>query len=343
MAEVKDLSVIITNDSVDVSSRLGSVLDSSGFKVLIKNITSREELGEELRNAQIDIILAHQDFTTPSAAEVLQDLNRLNRDVPVIIIATEPNGADAANGIRVGARDVVGIDEDQHLIAVINRELKNRADRSKHRDTLRRFYASENRYQQLLQYARLPMAIIHESMFVLVNDAFSDLFDIDKEEADALPIVDILDKEAQASYKEILKKFTSSPDSFPGAEIITSITNETGQKTNVKIDLNTVQYNDENCLQLKIEPQLGSTSAQKAAASSGPTAPRNKLVQHIESCISIAHSNKKDSSLLCLEIDAFDKLQETLGIAAFDDLYTNFIEFVCENFPERIISVFDNN
>ncbi|MEQ9209333.1 MAG: hypothetical protein RLN96_05755, partial [Pseudomonadales bacterium] len=106
MAEVKDLSVIITNDSVDVSSRLGSVLDSSGFKVLIKNITSREELGEELRNAQIDIILAHQDFTTPSAAEVLQDLNRLNRDVPVIIIATEPNGADAANGIRVGARDV---------------------------------------------------------------------------------------------------------------------------------------------------------------------------------------------------------------------------------------------
>jgi len=343
MAEVKDLSVIITNDSVDISSRLGSVLDSSGFKVLIKNITSREDLGEELRSAQIDIILAHQNFSTPAASEVIQDLNRLNRDVPVIIIADEPNGADVASGIRLGARDVIGIDEDQHLVAVINRELKNREDRSKHRDTLRRFYASENRYQQLLQYARLPMAIIHESMFVLVNDAFSDLFDIDKEEADALPIVDILDKEAQAKYKEILKNFTVSPDSFPGAELTTTITNNTGQKTNVKIDLNTVQYNDENCLQLKIEPQLGNTSAQAAAAASGPTTPRNKLVQHIESCISIAHSNKRDSSLLCLEIDAFDKLQETLGITAFDDLYDSFIEFVCENLPDHIVSVFDNN
>ena len=233
-----------------------------------------------------------------------------------------------------------GIDEDQHLVAVINRELKNREDRSKHRDTLRRFYASENRYQQLLQYARLPMAIIHESMFVLVNDAFSDLFDIDKEEADALPIVDILDKEAQAKYKEILKNFTVSPDSFPGAELTTTISNNTGQKTNVKIDLNTVQYNDENCLQLKIEPQLGNTSAQAAAAASGHTTPRNKLVQHIESCISIAHSNKRDSSLLCLEINAFDKLQETLGITAFDDLYDSFIEFVCENLPRPYCQCF---
>ena len=85
------------------------------------------------------------------------------------------------------------------------------------------------------------MAIIHESMFVLVNDAFSDLFEIDKEEADALPIVDILDKEAQAKYKEILKNFSSSPDSFPGAELVTSITNNTGQKPSVKIDLNTVK------------------------------------------------------------------------------------------------------
>ena len=187
------------------------------------------------------------------------------------------------------------------------------------------------------------MAIIHESMFVLVNDAFSDLFEIDKEEADALPIVDILDKEAQAKYKEILKNFSSSPDSFPGAELVTSITNNSGQKTSVKIDLNNVQYNDENCLQLKIEPQLGNTSAQAAAAASGPTTPRNKLVQHIESCISIAHSNKRDSSLLCLEIDAFDKLQETLGITAFDDLYDSFIEFVCENLPDHIVSVFDNN
>ncbi len=343
MAEVKDLSVIITNDSVDVSSRLGSVLDSSGFKVLIRNITSREELGEELRSAKIDIILAHQDFKTPAPSEIVQDLNRLNRDVPVIIIADEPNGADIATGIRQGARDLVGIDEDQHLVAVINRELRNREDRSKHRDTLRRFYASENRYQQLLQYARLPMAIVNESMFVLVNDAFSDLFDIDKEEADALPIVDILDKEAQAKYKEILKNFSNSPDSFPGAELVTSITNANGQKTSVKIDLNTVQYNDENCLQLKIEPQLGNTSAQASAPASGPTSSRNKLVQHIESCISIAHSQKRDSSLLCMEIDAFDKLQETLGIAAFDDLYSSFIDFVCSNLPDHIVSVFDNN
>jgi len=344
MAEVKNLSVLITHNSVDESSRLGSVLDNSGYKIIARHINSREELGEELRGSQIDIILAQQEYETPSPAEIIQDLNRLNRDVPVLIITSELTGADVAAGLRIGARDVVAIDEDQHLVAVVNRELKNREERSKHRDTLRRFYASENRYQQLLQYARLPMAIVHESMFVLVNDAFAELFEIDKDEADALPIVDILDKESQSSYKDILKQFTRSPDSFPGAELKTTITSAEGEKVEIQIDLNSVQFNDEECLQLKIEPQLGQAATDATAvASSGPTSPRNKLVQHIESCISVAHSEKKDSCLICIEIDAFEQLQETLGIGSSDEFYSVFTDFICETYEDRIISIFDNN
>lgn len=343
MADVKELSVLITHNSVDESSRLGSVLDNSGFKIIARHINSRDELGEELRGSQIDIILAQQEYETPAPAEIIQDLNRLNRDVPVLIITEELTGADVAAGLRIGARDVVAIDEDQHLVAVVNRELKNREERSKHRDTLRRFYASENRYQQLLQYARLPMAIVHESMFVLVNDAFAELFEIDKDEADALPIVDILDKDAQSAYKDIVKQYSRSPDSFPGAELNTSITSSEGEKVEVQIDINSVQFNDEECLQLKIEPQLGQAASENSAASSGPTSPRNKLVQHIESCISIAHSDKKDSCLMCVEIDAFEQLQETLGIGASDELYSVFTDFICETFEGRIISIFDNN
>lgn len=345
MAEIKDLSVLITHSSVDESSRLSSVLDNSGFKIIVRHINSREELGEELRGSQIDIILSEQEYETPSPSEVIQDLNRLNRDVPVLIVANKVTGADIAAGIRIGARDVVTIDEDQHLVAVVNRELKNREERSKHRDTLRRFYASENRYQQLLQYARLPMAIVHESMFVLVNDAFSELFEIDKEEAEALPIVDILDKEAQTSYKDIVKRFSKAPESFPGAELSTTTTSSEGEKINIRIDLNSVKFNDEDCLQLKIEPQLSKSSANNAAVttSAGPTSPRNKLIQHIESCISIAHADKKDSCLLCVQIDAFEQLQETLGIGSSDQLYSAFTDFICDNYENRVISIFDNN
>jgi len=188
------------------------------------------------------------------------------------------------------------------------------------------------------------MAIVHESMFVLVNDAFAELFEIDKDEADALPIVDILDKESQSSYKDILKQFTRSPDSFPGAELKTTITSAEGEKVEIQIDLNSVQFNDEECLQLKIEPQLGQAAADAtAAASSGPTSPRNKLVQHIESCISVAHSEKKDSCLICIEIDAFEQLQETLGIGSSDEFYSVFTDFICETYEDRIISIFDNN
>ena len=337
MAEVKNLSVLISHASVDTFSRLVSVLQSSGFNIIASHVDSRESLSEELRDSRIDLILAQQEYKTPSPAQTIYEVKGLNRDIPVLIMTDELTGADVAAGIRIGARDVIAIGEDQHLAAVVSRELKDREERSRHRDTLRRFHASESRYQQLLQHVQLPMAIVHESMLVLVNDDFAELFDIDKDEADVLPIADILDKDARRSYRKIVKQFTGSPDKFPGAELNISLTSKEGGKTEVQIDVASIQFNGEECLQLKIEPQLEQASA------GATVAPRNKLVQHIASCIGVAHSEKKDSCLLCIEIDAFEQLQDALGIGSAAELYSVFTDFICETFEGRMISVFDHN
>ena len=342
MAELKDISVLFTHASVDDASRITSVLDNSGYRVRAYQAQSRDQLSAELRANLLDVILGDLDSPTLPPRELLQEITRLNKDVPVVLTSKKPDGSLAAQNIKLGAKDLVGIDEDQHLIAVINREIANREERARHRDTQRRFYASENRYQQLLQFARLPMAIVQDSMFLMVNESFADLFDIPQEELENMPFIDLLDKDSQGQFKKIYKDFVRAPETFNGADLL--VTPPKGLGGAVKMELNAVKFNDQDCLQVRLEPNFG--VAHGAPAAGGPSSEiltRHKLVQHIGSCITRAHQDGKDSSLFCIEIDGFDKVQETLGLGASDELYQALIQFVQTRFGGSNMNSFETN
>ncbi len=345
MAELKDISVLLTHDSFDDASRLTSVLDNSGYRVRAHQAASREELANEIRSNPLDVILAQMDSTSLTPRDLLQELSRLNKDVPVILISSRHEGGQVAQGIRLGAKDVVSIDEDQRLVAVVNREIANREDRAKHRDTQRRFYTAENRYQQLLQFARLPMAIVHDSMFLMVNEAFAELFDMPQDDIQDMPFIDLLDKEGQQEFKGVYRKFSEAPESFNGAEV--SVTPPNGLGESIKMELNAVKYNDEDCLQVRVEPRWAQRAAggaeEPASSNEGGLLPRHKLVQHIGSCISVAHQDGQDSCLLCIEIDGFEKLQESLGLGVSDELYHAVIEFVASKFEGKATTNFETN
>ena len=287
MAELKDISVLFAHDSADDASRVTSVLDNSGYRVRAYQANTKEALANEIKNNSLDVILGQMNSSSLPPKTLLQEISRLNKDVPVILINPTHDNSIVAQGIRLGAKDVVAEEEDQRLIAVVNREIQNREDRAAHRDTQRKFYTSENRYQQLLQFARLPLAIVQDSMFVMANEAFAELFNLPHDEIEEMPFIDLLDKAGQQSFKELYKDFVNNPDAFNGAEILT----KTGESTeSIKMELNSVKYNDEDCLQIRVEPKYGMGTAAIAAENSNGgdgLLPRHKVVQHISSAINI--------------------------------------------------------
>ena len=346
MAALKDISVLFTHDSIDDASRITSVLDNSGYRVRAYKASSKEELANELKSNPLDVILSKMDSTTLPPKDLLQGLSRLNKDVPVILISAQYESSSVAQGIRLGAKDVVALEEDQRLVAVVNREVRNREERTQHRDTQRKFYTSENRYKQLLQLARIPMAIVQDSMFLTVNEAFAELFEQTQNDIEDMPFIDLLDRSGQREFKEVYKHFVKNPDSFNGAEIASHIAND--QSTSIKFEINSVKFNGEDCLQIRVEPQLFNVeettrlSDETELPQSG-LLPRHKLVQHISSCINIAHQESQDSCLLCIKIDGFEKLQEGLGIGVSDELYHALITFILEKFEGKAINNFETN
>lgn len=346
MAELQDISILIIDDSFEEISRISSVLDNSGFRVRSHKVETEDELVELFNSEQIDAILLKESNEPLTPKILFQTLTRLHKDIPALILAPSLDGKETAQHIRMGAKDVIAEDEDQHMVAVISRELKNKLSREDHRDVLRKLSASENRYQQLLEYSKLPIAIVQESMFVLVNESFCDIFELDREDTDALPVVDILDKAARQTFKDLYKKYLKGPEVFGTAELTTTFADSLGESKELKIEINTVKYNDEDSLQLIIEPPAGEAGGEVFTDPSGAM-PRHRMIQFVDNCIGLASSKaleeNSDSCLVCIEIDGYENMQEEQGIGLADELYGVFQIFVSEYFSGKPLCAFDAN
>ena len=310
MAELQDISILIIDDSFEEISRISSVLDNSGFRVRSYKAETQEELEEQLNSENLDTILIKQNNEPVTPKILFQTLNRLHKDIPGLVLAPSLSGKETAQFIRMGAKDVIAEDEDQHMVAVVSRELKNKISREDHRDVSRKLSASENRYQQLLEYSKLPMAIVQESMFVLVNESFCEIFELSEEDTDALPVVDVLDKNARQTFKDLYKKYLNAPEAFGTGEITTTFVDSLGDSKEIKVEVNAVKYNDEDSLQLKIEPPTAEPGGEVFTDPSGAM-PRHRMMQFIDNCIGLASSKtpgeSKDSCCLLYTSDAADE------------------------------------
>ena len=346
MAELQDISILIIDDSFEEISRISSVLDNSGFRVRSYKAETQEELEEQLNSENLDTILIKQNNEPVTPKILFQTLNRLHKDIPGLVLAPSLSGKETAQFIRMGAKDVIAEDEDQHMVAVVSRELKNKISREDHRDVSRKLSASENRYQQLLEYSKLPMAIVQESMFVLVNESFCEIFELSEEDTDALPVVDVLDKNARQTFKDLYKKYLNAPEAFGTGEITTTFVDSLGDSKEIKVEVNAVKYNDEDSLQLKIEPPTAEPGGEVFTDPSGAM-PRHRMMQFIDNCIGLASSKtpgeSKDSCLACIQIDSYEDIQEALGLGLADELYGVFQLFVSEHFPGKPLCAFDSN
>ena len=346
MAELQDISILIIDDSFEEISRISSVLDNSGFRVRSHKAETEEELADQLNSENLDIILIKQNSESLSPKVLFQTLNRLEKDVPSLVMVPTLSGKETAQFLRMGAKDVIADDEDQHMAAVISRELKSKALREDYRNVSRKLSSSEHRYQELLEHSKLPIGIVQESMFVLINESFCDIFELDQDDTDALPVVDLLDKDARQTFKDLYKEYVSAPDAFGNEEFTTDFTDSLGTVKNIKIEVNTIKYNDEDSLQLKIDSPKTEVSAEVFTDPSGAV-PRQRMIQLIDNCIGLTSSKNsdetKDSCLACIQIDAYDDIQEAEGIGSADELYGVFQLFVSEYFTEKPICAFDSN
>ncbi len=338
MTTANTIRLLLLNNSKTEAERLVSMLHASGKPNRAQYVENEESLIKLLQEQTWDLLIGKNNTTNPPPANAIKQIQRLNKDVPVILLNDAEDPSAIVKGLKLGAMDVINVDDDQHLLLVIDRELRNREQRQAKRSADRRFREAEKRSQQFLDSSRDAIAYVQDGLYLYANESFANLFEYeDKDDIEAMPIIDMASKADQPRLKKFLKDFTLKGDEAELTTLSFKGVTQTGVEKPINLEVSLVTHNEEACIQFL------------ARASNEVIIQENEINEELEAQIKqikwqdlvtglynrqfflneldrVINSTNEDKhlSLLYIELDEFtERVQQSFGVSGADIALAN--------------------
>ncbi len=303
------------------------MLHNAGRPVRAQHVDSEEALNKLLQEKGWDMMIGLDATQNLKPVDAVKAIRRWNKDVPLILLTDREGSLPIVEGMKLGAADVVMLDEDQHLLLVMQRELNAREERDERRFAERRFKEIERRNQQLLDSSRDAIAFIQDGMFLYVNESFAELLGhTETDDLECLPVIDIIKKEDQETVKRFLKDFTIKGTEVDTSALEFTAIQEDGTERPLRVDVRKSNYDEETCIQflirtnaadsVELEAKLAQIKNQDIA-----TGLYNKsyLIDCLENLVDEAVKGNYNSALFHIGIEHFtETVQEKVGLTSSD-------------------------
>lgn len=355
------LRLLILNDSSSEVERLLSMFRNAGLSARTQHATSMEALSKLLQEQTWDLLIGHDATTDLPVNQAMKEISRLNKDIPVILITESEDSRTTIDGMRAGAADVVKLDDDQHLILVIRREMRNREHRQSQRVAERRRLEAETRALELLGSCKKAIAYVQEGMFVYVNETWGEILQFDDiDELTVMPLIDLVAEKDQGSIKSALKKFNAL-NVEPEPEIL-SVHFVTAQEQEIElsIEVSLGSFDNEKCLLVQCNPgkltsppvastsqagQSDETQSQGKLRDSNTGLPnRTAIYQQLEKCLDDSASNGSSHAFFLLEIAEFEhRVIATLGYRLADQAIKELANLVNDQLEDAYLGRFGDS
>ncbi|MEX1032313.1 MAG: EAL domain-containing protein [Cellvibrionaceae bacterium] len=319
--------LLILNDSRKEAERLISMLRNAGRPSRAQHVESEEILVKLLQEQAWDLLIGHSQTESVPIKTAIKHIKRLSKDVPVILLTDEEGSQPIVEGMKMGAMDVIRLDEDQHLLLVIQRELENHEQRQLRRRTDRRFKEAERRSQQLLDSSRDAIAYVQDGMYLYVNESFAELFGYkERDDIECMPIIDMIDDADQENVKTFMKEFSLKGDDGESGSLELRALKADGSIASVSMEVANAIYDEEPCIQFLALAKEGSNEALEAQINqikhqdvTTGLYNRQYLVGRLQQGVNSAANTNSSHALLTVEVDNFlEKIQPDMGVAGSD-------------------------
>lgn len=339
------IRLLILDNSRSEAERLISMLHNAGFPNRAQHVDSEEVLVKLLQEQPWDLLIANDQTTNIPPSLALKQIRRLNKDVPVILLNDNESPAAVVEGLKLGAMDVIRLDDDQHLLLVIQRELANREARQARRVADRRFKEAERRSQQLLDSSRDAIAYVQDGLYLYANESFAELFGYaEKDDIDCMPIMDMVAGDDQETLRHFLKEFTLKGVDSGGANLEFRGLKHDGSNTPISLEVSHVTYDEEPCIQFLARAKVGAQVDNEELVArikelkwqDAATGLHNRqyLMDQLEKIIDQI-SVKDHYSLAYIDMDNFsERLQNTVGVVNSDRVLADLAQVLrqhCRN------------
>ena len=336
-AEHSAIRLLLLEASQNEAERLVSLFRNAGRATRAQRLADTAGLDELLSQSWDLAILA------PPSPELdsLSALRQLRRRVPQLaVIQRVPPDDPAAvlDALRLGARDGIASDNDEHLLLASLRELGNLAERHERRRLEQALAEAEQRCQLLLANAVEAVAYVHDGLHIHVNSAYVELLGYPSaEDLEITPLMDLIAAADQPALREAFRQLRDDPSPL---ELDCRCVRQDGSTLGVRLRLTPAIYLDEPCVQLHLREERAAPAAEALEEQLREVRfqdtltgllNRSRMLELLEDALERARLGAP-ASFAYLSIDRYPTLLAELGIGAMDELLVALAERLREHF-----------
>jgi diguanylate cyclase (GGDEF)-like protein len=335
--------LLIINDSQQEAQRLASMFQNSGKPCRAQHISTLEAFHKTLSEQNWDLVIADNDTLALPPVDAIRAIRKHNSDLPVILLSSDEERRPVIDGLKLGACDVVRLDDDQHLLLVVTRELENKKQRKNARTAERKAREMKQQNRHLLDRSKDGIAFMQDGMFIYANESFANMCGYtNPDDLECVPLMDIAVASNQDKIKKALKHFTLESDSKSENILVCDINSPTGAIIRLEIELHHSQFDDEACIRLLVDAQAANivnantvSASQKAHETTDiVTGLFSKTQLHNELTRLIKSDSEQETShaFLYIDIDQFkEKVETIVGIDGANDVLSTISGFIKEH------------
>ena len=315
----KPLRVLIVEDSEDDALLLVRHLRNGGFEPAYERADTADAMSAALDAKPWDVIISDYGLPGFSLLGALELMKSRDLDLPFIIVSGVIGEEKAADLMRAGAHDLVLKGNLSRLVPAIERELAEAENRQELKQSM-----------EALQLTQFVVDHAGDAAFwldpnghlVYVNDTMCNMLGYSREQLLALNIADIDPRVRQGDYDRFLKQCRAQSSIRFEARYRT--------KAGVIVPVGTtsyhVRYGDRElmvCYSRDItERKEAERRIEHLAYHDGTTGLPNRALfsDRLHQIITVAEREDKIFAVLCLGLDGFTTINDTLGHAVGDEV-----------------------
>lgn len=342
MERNETIHLLILVESSHDAEVLASSLRNAGHAVRHKHIESGEALTEALEEQSWDLLVTAPQVGETKPENCLETIQRVGKDIPVIVYGVEVDRATALNMIKIGVADCISAAEQDYLLVIIERELKHLYERRSHRACRIALNESEKRNRSLLDSSRDSIAYIHEGMHIYANLSYLEMFGYeDTEEIESIPIMDLIDSDHQQAFKQVLRDLGKGQTPDKEFEFLAVRSDEETFKAIMQFS--SASIDGEPCTQVVIASQTDNKQLEKELDQLRKQDlltglfNRQHFMDELGNAVTWAAKGQSISSLLYVEPDKFKEIKDKLGIAGSDLVLSDMANLLRECVDDKSI------
>ncbi|MCD4864572.1 EAL domain-containing protein [Pseudomonas sp. PLB05] len=336
-AEHSAIRLLLLEASQNEAERLVSLFRNAGRATRAQRLADPTGLNELLSQSWDLAILAPPSPELDSLA-ALRLLRRRAPQLAVIQRVAPEDPTAVLEALRLGARDGIASDNDEHLLLASLRELGNLAERHERRRLEQALAEAEQRCQLLLANAVDAVAYVHDGLHIHVNSAYVELLGYPSaEDLEITPLMDLIAAADQPALREAFRQLRDAPSPL---ELDCRCVRQDGSTLGVHLRLTPAIYLDEPCVQLHLREERAAPAAEALEEQLREVRfqdtltgllNRSRMLELLEDALERARLGAP-ASFAYLSIDRYPTLLAELGIGAMDELLVALAERLSEHF-----------